>query len=189
MPALMIIDMQQDFVSPDGAACVAQALPTVPAIAAALAHARAQGWPVIHVLREHDPEGRNTEPFRKNRPVCVSGSWGAEVVPELTPAEGELIVSKTRFSAFYQTAMDEVLNSLNWPELIICGTQLPNCLRGTIHDAVNRDLSLALLVEGCSAQTEAVADANFEDMANFGVRLLPLAECLTMTHSDSITRT
>ncbi|MBY6224018.1 cysteine hydrolase family protein [Ferrimonas balearica] len=180
MPALMIVDMQQDFVSPDGAACVAQALPSVPAIAAALAHAREQGWPVIHVVREHDPAGLNTEPFRKGRPVCVSGTWGAEIVPELTPVEGELVVVKTRFSAFYQTALDEVLNSLNWPEIILCGTQLPNCLRATVHDAVNRDLPLSVLVEGCSAQNQAVADANLEDMANFGVKLLSLADCLAL---------
>lgn len=184
MPALMIIDMQQDFVSPDGAACVAQALPSVPAIAAALKHARDQGWPVIHIVREHDPAGLNTEPFRKGRPVCVSGTWGAEIVPELAPLENELVVVKTRFSAFYQTALDEVLNSLNWPELVICGTQLPNCLRGTVHDAVNRDLTLSLLVEGCSAQTQPVADANFFDMANFGVRLLSLADCMAMTNPE-----
>ncbi len=184
MPALIIIDMQQDFVSPDGAACVAQALPSVPAIAAALAHARERQWPVIHVVREHDPHGHNSEPFRKSRPVCVSGTWGAEVVPELQPQEGELVVVKTRFSAFYQTALDEVLNSLNWPRLVICGTQLPNCLRGTVHDAINRDLNVSLLVEGCSAQTQPVADANFNDMANFGVGLLSLADFMTLSDPD-----
>ncbi|MBY5990980.1 cysteine hydrolase family protein [Ferrimonas balearica] len=178
MPALVIIDMQQDFVSPDGAACVAQALPSVPAIAAALQHARARDWPVIHVIRQHAADGSDSEPFRREQPVCVADSWGAEVVPELVPLPGEHQVVKTRFSAFYQTRLDEVLNSLNWPELVICGTQLPNCLRGTVHDGVNRDLHMSLLVEGCSAQTPAVAEANFTDMANFGVRLLSLADLL-----------
>lgn len=63
MKAVIIIDMQRDFVEPGRPLCVAGAAETVPACVRLLDHARRNGWPVIHVIRRHDPEGRDCEPY------------------------------------------------------------------------------------------------------------------------------
>ncbi|SHH23129.1 cysteine hydrolase family protein [Ferrimonas marina] len=169
MKALLIIDMQQDFVSPDGAACVAGALPSVPTLALALQQARLNGVPVIHIQRHHKADGSDSEPFRRHAPVCIEQTWGAEPIAELAPTEGETIVVKTRFSAFYRTELDSVLSELDCRELVVCGTQWPNCIRGTVMDALYRDHQVTVLTDACSGQSDAVAQANQEDLHNMGV--------------------
>ncbi|WP_298445523.1 isochorismatase family cysteine hydrolase [uncultured Ferrimonas sp.] len=172
MQALMIIDMQNDFVDHGGRALVAQAAQTVPTIAALLAHWRQQQWPVIHVIRSHQADGCDSERFRRHAPVCVANTWGALPYPSLAPLADEMVLIKTRFSAFYNTELAQYLAANGISDIAITGTQLPNCVRGTAADGLYRDLDISVVTDACSAQNQAVASANLQDLENMGARLI-----------------
>jgi nicotinamidase-related amidase len=176
---LVIIDMQNDFVLPGAPACVAGAQATVPVIRRLLDQARAAGWPVLHVYRDHRADGSDAEAFRRElfrqgRGICVGGTPGASLVPELAPLPGEQRIVKRRFSAFLGTAFDLVLRRLGVSTLVLAGTQYPNCIRATAVDGLSRDYRVVVVTDACSAQTEAVARANILDLVNMGVVCVPL---------------
>ena len=177
--ALLIIDMQRDFVLPGAPLCVAGALPSVPVVRRLLDRARDRGWPVFHVVREHAPDGGDAEPcrrhlFRAGGGVCVAGTTGAAVVDELTPLPGERKLVKTRFSGFYRTSLEDELRALGVSTVLVAGTQYPNCVRGTAVDALYRDFRVIVVSDACSAQTPEVAEANIRDMRGMGIVFEPL---------------
>lgn len=178
--ALLVIDMQNDFVLPEAPLCVRGALATVPTIAAAVERFRRRGWPVIWVVREHAADGRDLERQRveelRGQPVLVAGTAGAEIVAGLAPRPDEARVVKKRWSAFLQTELDWLLRRLGIGRIAVAGTQLPNCLRATVFDAVSHDYQVALLTDACSAQSEEIADSNIRDIRNIGVTCIGLTE-------------
>ncbi|MDR3640305.1 MAG: cysteine hydrolase [Humidesulfovibrio sp.] len=179
--ALAIIDMQNDFVLPGAPACVAGAQATLPALRQLLETARAKGWRVVHVTREHRADGSDVELFRREtfqagRGICVAGSKGAEIVAELRPLPGEHLLVKLRFSAFLFTEFDALLRRLGVSTLVLGGTQYPNCIRGTAVDAMARDYRTVIVTDACSAQTPEVAAANVYDLSRMGVECAALAE-------------
>jgi nicotinamidase-related amidase len=172
--ALIIIDMQNDFVLPGAPACVAGAKATLPALRRLLDRARNSGWRVIHVRRSHRADGSDVELFRRaafadGRGICVAGSHGAEPVAGLEELPGEVVLHKLRFSAFLYTEFDAILRRLGVETLVLCGTQYPNCLRATAVDAMSRDYRVLLATDACSAQTQEVAQANINDLNAMGI--------------------
>ena len=149
--ALVIIDMQNDFVLPEAPLCVKGAQATVPTIQKLLDRARAEGWRVIHVIRQHRRDGSDVEIgraplFTQGAGICVPGTKGAEIVDELAPLPDETILRKLRFSAFFQTELDMILRRLKIDTLLIAGTQYPNCVRGTATDAMSHDYNEVCLL-------------------------------------------
>lgn len=177
--ALLIIDMQRDFVLPGAPYAWPEPLPSVPVVRRLLDRARDRGWPVFHVVREHAPDGGDAEPcrrhlFRAGGGVCVAGTTGAAVVDELTPLPGERKLVKTRFSGFYRTSLEDELRALGVSTVLVAGTQYPNCVRGTAVDALYRDFRVIVVSDACSAQTPEVAEANIRDMRGMGIVCEPL---------------
>ncbi len=180
-PALLIVDMQNDFVLPDAPASVAGARATIPVITALAEHARMQSWPVIHVVREHRPDGSDVEYtrqhlFQNGEGICVAGTPGARIVAELTPRSGDYVLTKQRFSAFLGTELDLLLRRLRVETLVMAGTQYPNCIRATTVDALGRDYRVIVVKDACSAQTERIAAHNIEDMRNMGIACMAFQE-------------
>ena len=178
--ALLLIDMQQDFVRRESPVRVAGAAATVPAIAELLKHCRTAGIPVYHIIRSYDPDGSNVERTRRElflkQPFIVRGTPGAKIIPELTPAPGEHILIKPRYSAFFQTGLDRILREHGTDHLLIAGTQYPNCIRATVTDALSLDYRVTLLTDCCSAQTPEIASANIADLQNLGARCITFEE-------------
>ncbi|MCQ2598586.1 MAG: cysteine hydrolase [Treponema sp.] len=180
--ALLIIDMQKDFVLPGRTLCVDGALPTVPAIRKLLDFARKSGWTVIHVIREHDEKGINVDKPRRHlfqnggKGYCVAETEGCLIMEDLKPIDGELIVKKTRNSAFFGTNLDSILRRLQIERVVISGTQYPNCIRGTAADAMSFDYDVTVVTDCCSAKTEEVAASNILDMKNMGIECISSSE-------------
>lgn len=180
--AILVIDMQNDFVLPGAVLCVAGAQPTIPTIQDLLAHGRAKGWHIIHVIREHRYSGCDVDMPRVplfadgKQGYCVPGTKGWEIVEELAPQQGDIIVSKRRNSGFFQTELDMVLRRLGVKTVVLAGTQYPNCVRGTAVDAMSYDYNTVICTDACSAKTPEVAEANIFDMKNMGITCIPLAE-------------
>lgn len=172
--ALAIIDMQNDFVLPGAPACVAGARASLPALRRLLDQARAEGWTVIHVTRQHRADGSDVElfrreSFRQGKGICVAGTPGADIVQELAPLPGEHRLAKLRFSAFLFTEFDALLRRLGVATLVLAGTQYPNCIRATAVDAMARDYRTVVVTDACSAQSPEVAEHNIFDLTRMGI--------------------
>lgn len=181
--ALLVIDMQNDFVVPGAPAEIRGAFATIGTIRKALLSFREKSWPVFHIHREHRADGTDSEKFRadhfhKGTGIAVSGTQGCAPAPGLEPIKGEYRIVKKRFSAFFRTDLDLILNRLGRPRLVVCGTQYPNCVRATVTDAISLDYDVTLLTDGCSAQTETIAQANLYDIRKMGVECMTVNEFL-----------
>lgn len=185
--ALLVIDMQNDFVLPGAPLQVAGAAATIPVIKMLLEQARSKNWVRVHVIRHYNRDGSNAEIWRvplftEGPGVCVPGTPGARIVDELAPLPDEHVISKCRFSAFFQTGLDMLLRRLGVQTVIIAGTQYPNCIRGTAVDAMSLDYRTIVVTDACSAQNESIAASNILDMRNMGItcisadELVPLLE-------------
>lgn len=176
--AILVVDMLNDFVLPDAPMRVAGAAATVPAIARFLAHGRRHGRAVIYINRAHRPSGIDAELsrrhfFEEGRPFCVPGTRGAEVVDDLAPEPGDIIVTKQRFSAFLGTDLDIVLRGLGVTTVFVTGTQYPNCVRATAVDAMGLDYRTIACTDCCSAATPEVATSNVYDIRMMGIECAP----------------
>ncbi len=181
--ALLIIDMQNDFVLEGAPLSVAQAQTVIPKILEILGKFRDRGQPVFHVLRVHRKDGSDVEIIRqdlfKTHPFAVEGTPGAQVVDDLMPAPGEYIIPKIRMSAFIGTELDLMLRNLAINELVVTGIQTPNCIRTTVFDAIAYNYRVTLVEDAVGARNDAIHHANVQDMANIGVRIMKTREFLS----------
>jgi nicotinamidase-related amidase len=181
--ALIIIDMQNDFVLPGASVCVTGAYATIPCIKRVLDFFRTNGFPVFHVIREYRADGSDIELFRlhdflNNRRYGVPGTKGCDIVDDLLPVEGEYRIIKNRFSAFMNTELDFMLRRIGATHLVICGTQYPDCVRATIFDAVSHGYPVINITDATSAKTQQIAEANILDLKNIGVDCISFDEFL-----------
>lgn len=142
--ALIVVDMLNDFIDPKGALYCGDTVPVMlQQVTARVNEYRKADKPVIFLADSHAEDDLEFERFPKH---CVTGTWGAEIISLLTPLESEAIVRKTRYSGFYGTALDVVLdphfglapqNSI----IEVCGVCTSICVQDTIGDLANRDFA------------------------------------------------
>lgn len=133
-PAILIVDMVNDFCKEGGSMVLKEGAEIYGAIANLIAEGRRRHYPIIYVNDCHRPDKRDKE-FEKRSPHCIDGTWGAEVVAELTPLEQDYCIKKRRFSGFFQTDLDLVLRELDVRTVIVTGVVTNICVRSTCHDA------------------------------------------------------
>ena len=117
--ALVVVDMQNDFVKQGGSLVVPDAEATIPAIGRLLDLARGSRMRVVYgqdTHRQGDPEW-DIWPEH-----CREGSWGWEIVAELAPRVDETVIRKVRHDAFYDTPLDQMLRFWSIDTLVVCGT-------------------------------------------------------------------
>ena len=117
--ALIVIDMQNDFVKSGGNLLVPDAEATVPAIGRLLELARGNHMRVVYSQDTHRPGDPEWEIWPEH---CREGSWGWEIVAELAPSADDTVLRKGRFDAFYGTPLDHLLRVWGVRTLVICGT-------------------------------------------------------------------
>lgn len=181
--ALLVIDMQKDFIVEDSLIRVDGGQAIVPSVIEAVEVARHRGILVVWVVREHDSLGRDVELFRRHMYSAEKlgptskGSVGAELVDGLVIKEGDYKLVKTRFSAFFATHLHSVLQSAGINNLVIVGVQTPNCIRQTVFDAVALDYqSVTVITDATAAAAPDIHIANIFDMRNVGVATPTLQE-------------
>jgi acyl-CoA reductase-like NAD-dependent aldehyde dehydrogenase/nicotinamidase-related amidase len=141
-PALLLVDLQADFLSAPGLEPAAGDV--VRGAARLLEAARSDGVPVIHVVTSVAPDGNDRMPHWKALGVwrCVRGTPGHAPPPELAPHGGEAVVAKTYFSAFASRDLDHALAAVRADALVIAGVHLHGCVRATALDAYERGLEV-----------------------------------------------
>ncbi|BAF71885.1 cysteine hydrolase family protein [Sulfurovum sp. NBC37-1] len=175
--ALIIVDMQNDFVLPNAPHCIEGAVPIIPNIQKVLYTFREKLLPVFHVYREYRADGSDIEKTRLDdflggTKYCVPRTKGCEIIDGLSPMDGEYRIVKNRFSGFMNTELDFILRRLKIERIVVCGIQYPNCIRATIYDGIALGYDVTLVTDATAAQTEEIAQANIMDIRNIGVECI-----------------
>lgn len=189
--AFLIIDMQRDFLDKDSPLVVDAGLEALPHIERALEATRQSNVPVFHVFRLYRGDGSDVEVTRhagwKSTPSggsLVPGTPGAEIPESIKPIDGEYLIVKQRWSAFFQTELDLILRRLGVRQVILTGVQTPNCIRGTAWDANSLDYEVIVLTDSTNAANKDVHEQNLRDMKNIGVKLMTTDEYIASLEED-----
>lgn len=168
-PALLIVDMQNDFVDEDApSTCSPIARRSLPAFQRLLDRARATRIPVLFsqgiVGRDLADVGLwKSRPHRDGR-VQLEGTRGAEIVDELKPLSTEHVIRKRRPSAFFATDLDMLLRSYSVDTILLAGSSMSGCVRATAVDAFSRDYRTVIVRECVVDRTQALIDNNLFDV-------------------------
>ena len=165
--ALVIIDMQRDFIEPGGFGAalgnkVEYLQKIVPTVAGLLKTFRELRLPVIHTREGHCPDLSDCPPAKKRRGnstlrigdcgpmgrILVLGEPGNDIVPELRPEDGELVVDKPGKGAFYATNLQEHLKELDITHLIFTGVTTEVCVQTSMREANDRGYECLLIEDG-----------------------------------------
>lgn len=161
--ALLIIDMLNDFVLENAPLEVPSARKLLSNIKREMDKARSEDAPVIYVCDAHEPDDKEFSIWPHH---CVKGSKGAQVVKELTPREGDIIIDKKTYSGFYETRLDDVLKELGVSDLTLTGCVTNICIMFTAADAVLRGYKMTV-PRDCSAGLDPEDDRfAFRQMKN-----------------------
>jgi ureidoacrylate peracid hydrolase len=131
--ALLVVDMVNDYLDPDGAMAAADCEPVIAANRRLAEAARAAGVLIVWIRPGHIDASDGL--FRKRIVHAIDGTWGAELHPDLGVADGERVLSKRRYSAFFQTDLDLYLREHDIAKVVVTGVALNICVRSTVHDA------------------------------------------------------
>ncbi len=166
--ALVIIDMQRDFLEPGGFGDalgndVSLLRRTIEPNRQLLAAARAAGMLVIHTREGHRPDLSDLPPAKKRRGnhpttigdagpmgrILVRGESGHDIIPELYPIAGEPIIDKPGKGAFYATELEAILRHRAISQLIVCGVTTEVCVNTTVREANDRGFD-CLVLDDCT---------------------------------------
>jgi nicotinamidase-related amidase len=171
--ALLAIDIQNDFMLPEGKIAKAgndvSALTAIlPRCAAFIDEARELGVLIVHVRVVSLPDGRSDSPamlraklvISKTVDFAVEGTWGAEICDECAPQPGDLVVTKHRSSAFVGTNLDQLLRSNGVTSVVVIGEQTPGCIEATYRDASYFDYYNVLVEDLVAAYRQDLHEAS-----------------------------
>lgn len=138
--AVIVIDMQRDFVAKDAPIECYGARNILPHIRELLNTARSLGVPIIIAKEVHRLDGSDFGiELEKESKHCIEGSGGEEIVDELLPKKSDYIILKRRYSGFYETDLEILLKGLRVDRLILMGVATNVCVRATAQDAKQKD--------------------------------------------------
>ena len=163
---LVVIDMQRDFMEPGGFGAtlgndVSLLRAIIPATARLIAGFRAAGLSVIHTRECHKPDLSDLPAAKRNRGapslrigdpgpmgrILIAGEPGAEIIPELCPIDGEIVIDKPGKGAFYGTGFGKVLRDKGLKQLIFAGVTTEVCVQTTMREANDRGYDALLATD------------------------------------------
>lgn len=178
---LLIIDIQQDYVEHDfknrDAAIIENLIENTNTL---IEKFHSQAFPIIYILSSWRKDTLNWTLRMKdlNFPICIEGTQGEKLIPSLRFIYGSPIVTKSRYSAFFQTNLDQLLKSLSLTHLVICGLNTHACVRTTVIDAFMRDYRVFIPAECVSSYNQSEHEATLNYINNRIANVLSLSELL-----------
>ena len=144
--ALIVVDMLNDFIDEKGALyCGQSARDIIPFVRLRLEAHRRAGSLVVFLHDAHAEDDLEFEKFPKH---CVAGTWGSRIIDELAPQEGEKVLSKTRYSGFYGTDLENILEDYSPENVEVVGVCTSICVMDTVGGLANRDYKTAVPAAG-----------------------------------------
>ncbi len=181
--ALLIIDMQRDFVQPGGFGetlgnDVKQLQAVIPPLAAVLTATREAGITVLHTREGHLPDLSDCPPAKLNRGapslrigdpgpngrILIRGEYGHDIIDELAPLPGELVIDKPGKGSFYATGLHETLQGMGISSLIVTGVTTEVCVHTTVREANDRGYECLVLAD--------CVGSYFPDFQRFGLQMI-----------------
>jgi biuret amidohydrolase len=179
--ALLIIDMQRDFLEPSGFGAalgndVAMLRRAIEPIRRVLAAARERHMLVIHTREGHRPDLADLPLAKRERGrfptrigdlgpmgrILVRGEPGHDIIPELAPIAGEPVVDKPGKGAFYATDLEAMLRNRGIAQLIVCGVTTEVCVNTTVREANDRGFDCLVLEDCIASYFAAFQEAGIE---------------------------
>ncbi|RII94389.1 cysteine hydrolase family protein [Clavibacter californiensis] len=193
--ALLVIDMQNGFIHPDGSLPrLGMGIPDVDSVIAAnaqaIAAARAARIPVIYTRSVFRP-GMVDLPMRMegflppNFELLERGSWDADVHADLTPAEGEAVIDKNRYDAFLNTPLEQVLRTLGATNVLVTGTVTSICVESTVRSGYMRDFDM-YVASDCVAGAPGQHEASLAIMGAAFATVLPWREAMSRITGEGV---
>jgi nicotinamidase-related amidase len=177
--ALIVVDMQRDFLDSGGYAATAgmdvSALRrSIPFIRMLLDHARGRGMLVVHTREGHRPDLSDCPPAKLARSrlagaeigskgplgrLLVRGEYGHDFIDELQPQADEPVVDKPGYGAFHQTDLAQLLAVRNIGRLYLCGVTTEVCVHSTLREAIDRGFECVVVADACGSAYPELHDA------------------------------
>jgi ureidoacrylate peracid hydrolase len=185
--AVLVIDMQNGFLHPDGSLPRAGvSVPDADAVIAEnrrlLAEARARALPIIYTQHIHRPDfievpARRLARLPTDPRPLVRGSWDAQIVDELKPESGDYVVEKCRYDAFLYTDLEVVLRGLGVQRLLVSGVVTSVCVESSVRSGEQRDFEMLVAADCCSGP-RPLHDASLTVMATHFAEVAPWQDLL-----------
>jgi ureidoacrylate peracid hydrolase len=183
-PALLVIDVQNGFVSKGGSYDLlgmetSHYREIIPKINDLISLSRSVGIPIFYtqavressgidlLTRSHKILPKSREERIKKKPICVRETWDAEIVDEIKPAEGDHVVIKRRDSAFHDTEIGVWLRSLNIDTLIFCGIDTSICVETSLRDAFNIGYDVVLISDATASNNKKHYESTLENVKGY----------------------
>lgn len=166
--ALIVVDMENDFVASGAPMETPAGRDMVPRLRQAIEHARGVGIRVLYTTHAHRADGSDLGRFRDLwAPIadgigCVDETLGIEIYKDIAPAEGEVVIKKRRYSAFFGSDLDIILRGWGIDTVVISGVTTENCCHAAARDALFRDYRVAFL-------SDATATFDYPDVGQGGM--------------------
>jgi ureidoacrylate peracid hydrolase len=183
---LIIVDMQNDFLHGDGNfSHIARQHPeysidmpflvgTIPNVKRLADAFRTAGRPVVYLAHVLKPDYSDAafpywrvgiEPGTGNRTHCVEGTWGAQIIDDLKPQEGEHLVVKKGFGGFSNTPLDTVLRNLGVNTCVVSGVTTCVCVSSTVRGGVEHNYRMILVGDAVAEVDRITHEAELKTMA------------------------
>jgi nicotinamidase-related amidase len=177
--ALLVVDMQNDFVREGAPQEVPDARATIPVIRSLLERFRAEGRPVVFTRftagpertllwtwsPECGPELRSCWPGVRRSYADGQELGGHDVVPELAPLEGEPVVDKYGYGSFHNTMLEDVLRSRHVTQVVTVGTVTQICVEETVREGFHRGLEMVMVEDAVSSFDPELHAATLRNIA------------------------
>lgn len=188
--ALVVVDLQNDFVHPDGyfgshGKDVSAAYELVPRVASFVEAVRQAGALVVWIRQSTLPNGRSDSPawraFKQRHgfdgQYTLAGSWGQALCEPLEPAPDEPVVEKFRSSAFRGTSLDAILRANGVEHVFVCGCMTEGCVESTVRDAAFHDFYAGVVRDMVASTVPKLHEASLLVMSS-QFRVVESAELL-----------
>jgi ureidoacrylate peracid hydrolase len=164
--ALLVVDMQRFFLDEASPTFTCGGLPILPNIRRLMDAFRQAGRPVIFTQHVHHPDHLDSGIMGWWwEGMCLEGSPDSEIHADIAPLPGEKVISKHRYSAFYNTDLETVLRVLKIEDLVIAGVMTNMCCESTARDAYYRDYRVFLPADGSGSINEEMHLASLLNIA------------------------
>ncbi len=200
-PALLVIDMQNGFVSKGGSydlmgLNVSKYNDVVPSLKRLIAFCRQVKIPIFYsqavreesgidlLTRSHRILPKSREERIKRRPICIRGSWDAEIVEELKPNFDDHVVIKRRDSVFQDTEVEVWLRSLGIDSIIFAGIDTSICVESSLRDAFNHGYDIILISDATSSNNLNHYNSTLDNIRNYYGLVMNLDEFIGISGKD-----
>jgi ureidoacrylate peracid hydrolase len=192
-PALIVIDVQNGFVSKGGSydllgMQIYNYREVIPKIRELIIICRNAGIPVFYTQAVRESSGidlltkthkilpKSREERIMKKPICISGTWDADIVEDIKPMEGDHVVIKRRDSAFHDTEIGVWLRSIGVDTLIFCGIDTSICVETSLRDAFNLGYDTILVSDTTASSNRKHYESTIENVRDYYGIVIELRE-------------